>query len=123
MWSNPYVGALLYQSLLYLKTGLQYGTVILDVEGESFDEILEDVIRDFIDSGHMNKEHRDQFKEILYSQYVHNQAFHAPGKMNRRASIFNMDKVHLSSGTFQNKQADSSLSQLEAVTDKVIFSY
>ncbi|RNA18759.1 anion exchange 2 isoform X1, partial [Brachionus plicatilis] len=28
-WNRPFVGALLYQSLLYLKTGLQYGTVLL----------------------------------------------------------------------------------------------
>ena len=26
VWSKPFVGALIYQSLLYLKTGLQYGT-------------------------------------------------------------------------------------------------
>lgn len=25
VWSKPFVGALIYQSLLYLKTGLQYG--------------------------------------------------------------------------------------------------
>ena len=25
IWSKPFVGALIYQSLLYLKTGLQYG--------------------------------------------------------------------------------------------------
>jgi hypothetical protein len=25
VWGKPFVGALVYQSLLYLKTGLQYG--------------------------------------------------------------------------------------------------
>jgi hypothetical protein len=28
MWSKPFVGALVYQSLLYLKTGLQYGLIL-----------------------------------------------------------------------------------------------
>lgn len=28
MWSKPYVGALVHQSLLYLKTGLQYGNYL-----------------------------------------------------------------------------------------------
>ena len=31
VWGKPFVGALVYQSLLYLKTGLQYGKNIFKV--------------------------------------------------------------------------------------------
>jgi hypothetical protein len=86
---------------------------MLDVEGETFDAILDEVVQDFIDSGHMNKETRDDFKDILYSQYVHNQAFHAPGKMNRRASIFNVDKAHLSNHQFHKESSDQPLNLLD----------
>ena len=71
MWSNPYVGALVYQSLLYLKTGLQYGTVLLNSDHDSFTGIVDEMIQDFIDSGHMNKENKYLVKRTLLSNHKH----------------------------------------------------
>jgi hypothetical protein len=63
------VGALVYQSLLYLKTGLQYGTVLLKCDHSSLSGIFEEMIRDFVDSGHMNKENKEQLKKTLLSRH------------------------------------------------------
>jgi len=71
VWSKPFVGALIYQSLLYLKTGLQYGTVLLNSDFESSDLLMDEIIQDFIDSGHMNKENKEQIKNILLSPHRH----------------------------------------------------
>ncbi len=85
MWSKPFVGALVYQSLLYLKTGLQYGTVLLNNDHESFIDVIDEMVRDFIDSGHMLKENREQIKRTLLTQHRHNQAFNG-GALNRKKS-------------------------------------
>ena len=85
MWSKPFVGALVYQSLLYLKTGLQYGTVLLNNDHESFIDVIDEMVRDFIDSGHMLKENREQIKRTLLTQHRHNQAFNS-GALNRKKS-------------------------------------
>ena len=69
MWSKPFVGALVHQSLLYLKTGLQYGTVLLDAEHATFGDTLDEMIRDFINSGHMYKEQRESVKRALLSKH------------------------------------------------------
>lgn len=85
MWSKPFVGALVYQSLLYLKTGLQYGTVLLNSDHESFIDVVDEMVRDFIDSGHMMKENREQVKRTLLTQHKHNQTFNG-GALSRKKS-------------------------------------
>lgn len=74
-WNRPFVGALLYQSLLYLKTGLQYGTVLLKCDRESIFGIVDDLVEDFTDSGHLNKENRELVKRVLLSNHRHNSMF------------------------------------------------
>lgn len=85
-WNRPFVGALLYQSLLYLKTGLQYGTVLLKCDRESFFAIVDDLVEDFIDSGHLNKENRDQVKKVLLSNHSHNSIFSSTAALTRKKS-------------------------------------
>ncbi len=85
MWSRPFVGALVYQSLLYLKTGLQYGTVLLDAEGPCFQDVIDEMIQDFIDSGHMNKENRERLKTTLLSEHAHEASNSA--LMRKKSSI------------------------------------
>jgi len=54
-----------------LKTGLQYGTVLLNAEGPSFQDVMDEMIQDFINSGHMNKENRERLKALLLSEHAH----------------------------------------------------
>lgn len=77
VWGKPFVGALVYQSLLYLKTGLQYGTVLLDCDNPSFEAVFDEMVQDFIDSGHMNKENKERLKRTLLSQHSHHISFSA----------------------------------------------
>ncbi len=86
MWSNPYVGALVYQSLLYLKTGLQYGTVLLNSDRDSFADVVDDIIQDFIDSGHMNKDNKFLVKRALLSNHRHEMT-NSGGFMRKKSTI------------------------------------
>ncbi|CAF0718290.1 unnamed protein product [Brachionus calyciflorus] len=89
IWNRPFVGALVYQSLLYLKTGLQYGTVLLKCDQESLIDIVEEMVQNFIDSGHMNKENRDLVKRVLLSNHRHNSVYNTnsiTGGLTRKKS-------------------------------------
>ncbi len=91
IWSKPFVGALVYQSLLYLKTGLQYGTVLLKCDHDSLTCIFEEMIQDFIDSGHMNKENKDQLKKSLLSRHRSNRTTNnfgsGSGSMRKKSTL------------------------------------
>ena len=114
MWGRPCVGALVYQSLLYLKTGLQYGTVILNSNDDSLDNVIDEMIQDFIDSGHMYKENREKFKQTMLTQHSHYMSTSAMTRKkssislaftgNRRQSTFN---DLLSSGNSSRKNSSS----------------
>lgn len=85
-WNRPFVGALLYQSMLYLKTGLQYGTVLLKCDRESIFGIVDDLVEDFVGSGHLNKDNRDQVKKVLLSNHRHNSIFLSNAAISRKKS-------------------------------------
>lgn len=114
VWGRPCVGALVYQSLLYLKTGLQYGTVILNSTDDSLEEVIDEMVQDFIDSGHMYKENREKIKNTMltsHSHYVSNSAMTRKKSSislaftgNRRQSTFN---DLLSSGSSSRKNSSS----------------
>ena len=47
------------------------GTVLLNSDFETSDLLMDEIIQDFIDSGHMNKENKEQIKSILLSPHRH----------------------------------------------------
>ena len=47
---------------------MQYGTVLLKCEHETMPDIIEEMMQDLVDSGHMNKENREQLKSTLLSR-------------------------------------------------------
>jgi hypothetical protein len=69
IWSKPFVGALLYQNLVYLKNTLQYGTIILNSLKETFESIIDDVLHDLIIRGHLPRDNKERLKSILLSQH------------------------------------------------------
>lgn len=122
IWSNPYVGALVYQSLLYLKTGLQYGTVLLNSDHDSFADVVDEVIQDFIDSGHMNKENKTLVRRALLSSHRHDPTNSGgfirkkstisdffPG--SRRPSSFNSEQVYHSENNSSSASRKNSYAQ------------
>lgn len=45
------------------------GTVLLNCEQDSFSNIVDKIVHDFVDSGHLNKENRDIMKRTLMSEH------------------------------------------------------
>ncbi|CAF0838647.1 unnamed protein product, partial [Brachionus calyciflorus] len=69
IWSKPFIGALEYQNLAYLKQGLRSGTVILNPQRNTFEEITDEIIQDFINRGQMNRDHKLKLKSLILSQH------------------------------------------------------
>lgn len=69
MWSKPFIGALEYKNIAYLKSNLQSSTVILNSQQNTFEDIIDEVTQDFINRDRLNREHKDKFKSILLSQH------------------------------------------------------
>ena len=67
-----------------LRKKIQLGTVILNSDHESIVDVIDEMIQDFVDSGHMNKENKDQVKKTILSHHRHNQAF--SGALSRKKS-------------------------------------
>jgi hypothetical protein len=57
---------------------------LLDSEHESTVDVFDEMIQDFVDSGHMNKENKDQVRETLCSKHKHSQPFQ--GGLGRKKS-------------------------------------
>ena len=68
-WSDPYVGALIYQELIYLKNNLQTGTIILNCAQPTIENVFEEITDDFVNRGQMLGEHKELVNKILLSQY------------------------------------------------------
>lgn len=117
MWSNPYVGALVYQSLLYLKTGLQYGTVLLNSDHDSFTGIVDEMIQDFIDSGHMNKENKYLVKRTLLSNHKHDSS-NTGGFMRKKSTISDFFPGSRRPSSFNSEQAYQSENNSSSVSRK-----
>lgn len=69
------------------------GTVLLSSDHESLDFLMDEIIQDFIDSGHMNKENKEQIKRVLLSPHRHNHSMSASGsKKSTMSDLFNANQ-------------------------------
>ncbi len=68
-WSDPFVGMLVYQELIYLKNNFQIATIILDCAQRSVEGVFDEVIDDFINRGQMTNVHKELLTHILLSKY------------------------------------------------------
>lgn len=108
MWSKPYVGALIYQNLAYLKTAFHTGTIILDSHrATTFEGLMDEIIDDVISRGHMNRDQRENLKSIILSQ--HRSRSTLAGAITKKAplaELFSSDAKHsrnvLSGSTVSN---------------------
>ena len=69
IWSKPFAGALVYQNLVYLKNAFQYATLNLNTRMSTFDGIVDEIITDFLNRGHLNKDNKDKFRSIILSKH------------------------------------------------------
>jgi hypothetical protein len=63
------VGPIIYQNLVYLKNTLQYSTIILNSQNDTFESLINDMLVDFINRGHLVKEKKDDLKRIILTQH------------------------------------------------------
>uniref|UniRef100_A0A671WNT4 Anion exchange protein n=1 Tax=Sparus aurata TaxID=8175 RepID=A0A671WNT4_SPAAU len=70
-WSKPHVSTLSLHSLFELRTCLQTGTVLLDLEGYSLPQIVDDIIERQIEEGMISPELRDKISFVLLRKHRH----------------------------------------------------
>ncbi|OXB54080.1 hypothetical protein ASZ78_005592 [Callipepla squamata] len=70
-WSKPHVSTLSLHSLFELRTCLQTGTVLLDLDGYSLPQIIDDVIDKQIEDGLLKPELREKISYVLLRKHRH----------------------------------------------------
>ncbi|KAJ8263597.1 hypothetical protein COCON_G00160540 [Conger conger] len=70
-WSKPHVSTLSLHSLFELRTCLQEGTVLLDLEGYSLPQIVDDVIERQVEEGLLEPESREKIAYVLLRKHRH----------------------------------------------------
>ncbi|XP_077570641.1 electrogenic sodium bicarbonate cotransporter 4-like [Stigmatopora nigra] len=70
-WSKPHVSTLSLHSLFELRTCLQTGTILLDLDGYSLPQIVDDIIERQIDEGMILPELRDKISFVLLRKHRH----------------------------------------------------
>ncbi|XP_051976874.1 electrogenic sodium bicarbonate cotransporter 4-like [Xyrauchen texanus] len=70
-WSKPHVSTLSLHSLFELRTCLQTGTVLLDLEGYSLPQIVDDIIEHQIEEGLIGPELREKISFVLLRKHRH----------------------------------------------------
>ncbi|XP_056601762.1 electrogenic sodium bicarbonate cotransporter 4 [Triplophysa dalaica] len=70
-WSKPHVSTLSLHSLFELRTCIQTGTVLLDLDGYSLPQIVDDIIERQIEEGLIGPELRDKISFVLLRKHRH----------------------------------------------------
>uniref|UniRef100_A0A8C6QR55 Anion exchange protein n=1 Tax=Nannospalax galili TaxID=1026970 RepID=A0A8C6QR55_NANGA len=70
-WSKPHVSTLSLHSLFELRTCLQTGTVLLDLDSGSLPQIIDDVIKRQIEDGLLRPELRERVSYVLLRKHRH----------------------------------------------------
>uniref|UniRef100_I3KGD2 Anion exchange protein n=1 Tax=Oreochromis niloticus TaxID=8128 RepID=I3KGD2_ORENI len=70
-WSKPHVSTLSLHSLFELRTCLQTGTVLLDLDGYSLPQIVDDIIERQIEEGMISPDLREKISFVLLRKHRH----------------------------------------------------
>lgn len=70
-WSKPHVATLSLHSLFELRSLILNGTVILDMEANSLEQISDIILDNMINVGSLNYELRDKVREALLRRHRH----------------------------------------------------
>ncbi|KAM4676813.1 electrogenic sodium bicarbonate cotransporter 4 isoform 1-T1 [Discoglossus pictus] len=70
-WSKPHVSTLSLHSLFELRTCLQTGTVMLDLDGYSLPQIVDDIIEKQVEEGTLRPELREKISYVLLRKHRH----------------------------------------------------
>ncbi|XP_069754676.1 electrogenic sodium bicarbonate cotransporter 1-like isoform X3 [Narcine bancroftii] len=70
-WSKPHVGTLSLHSLFELRTCIEKGTLLFDLEAKSFKEIIETIVNKEVINGNLRSELKEKVKYILLRSHRH----------------------------------------------------
>ncbi|KAM8973742.1 electrogenic sodium bicarbonate cotransporter 4 [Pelodytes ibericus] len=70
-WSKPHVSTLSLHSLFELRTCLQTGTVMLDLDGYSLPQIVDDIIERQVEDGMLKPDLRERVSYVLLRKHKH----------------------------------------------------
>ncbi|XP_030624001.1 electrogenic sodium bicarbonate cotransporter 4 [Chanos chanos] len=70
-WSKPHVSTLSLHSLFELRTCLQAGSILLDLEGYSLPQIVDDIIEKQVQDGLISAELREKISFVLLRKHRH----------------------------------------------------
>ncbi|KAM3925660.1 electrogenic sodium bicarbonate cotransporter 4 isoform 2-T2 [Leptodactylus fuscus] len=70
-WSKPHVSTLSLHSLFELRTCLQTGTVLLDLDGYSLPQIIDDIIEKQVEDGMLKPDLREKISYVLLRKHRH----------------------------------------------------
>ncbi|XP_041915703.1 electrogenic sodium bicarbonate cotransporter 4 [Alosa sapidissima] len=70
-WSKPHVSTLTLHSLFELRTCLQTGSILLDLEGYSLPQIIDDIVERQVQDGLIGEELREQISFVLLRKHRH----------------------------------------------------
>lgn len=70
-WSKPHVATLSLHSLFELRSLILNGTVILDMEASSLEQISDLVLDNMVNAGSLNLETKDKVREALLRRHRH----------------------------------------------------
>ncbi|XP_010781748.1 electrogenic sodium bicarbonate cotransporter 4-like, partial [Notothenia coriiceps] len=70
-WSKPHVSTLTLHSLFELRTCLQTGSILLDLEGYSLPQIVDEIVERQISDGLISPDLREKISFVLLRKHRH----------------------------------------------------
>lgn len=70
-WSKPHVATLSLHSLFELRSLILNGSVILDMEANSLEQVADNVLDNMVADGCLNNESREKVKDALLRRHRH----------------------------------------------------
>uniref|UniRef100_A0A8C4DPU2 Anion exchange protein n=1 Tax=Dicentrarchus labrax TaxID=13489 RepID=A0A8C4DPU2_DICLA len=120
-WSKPHVSTLTLHSLFELRTCLQTGSILLDLEGYSLPQIVDDIVDRQIADGLVAPDLREKISFVLLRKHRHqtkkpiHRSLADIGKSSNTASSDTASGIHCSTEDLRSRQA-SSLGRLRDAT-------
>ncbi|XP_029034020.1 electroneutral sodium bicarbonate exchanger 1 isoform X5 [Osmia bicornis bicornis] len=106
-WSKPHVATLSLHSLFELRSLLLNGTVMLDMEASSLEQIADLVLDNMINKGSLAIESREKVKEALLVRHRHQHERRKDNNMSRLPIIRSLAEIgrnHSSSKNLQERR-------------------
>uniref|UniRef100_A0A182QVR5 Anion exchange protein n=1 Tax=Anopheles farauti TaxID=69004 RepID=A0A182QVR5_9DIPT len=122
-WSKPHVATLSLHSLFELRSLLLNGTVMLDMEAISLEQIAELVCENMVNSGTLPVEARDKVIDALLKRHKHQHEFGSKkSRLPLIRSLADIGKNHSSSKNMPRSSTSKSISSVNSFPMHVVSS-